>query len=130
MSSVDSSTSTFDVTTTGTDSGGSGLRFFDVFVQVDGGSAQQIGRLSAGSPDLGGHYTRSLDYQATSDGLSHTYRFYSTGEDGNGNIEAAPTDPNADIVVTTVFATPPDLASPRSTCSRVPRNVPSSATST
>ena len=109
MSSVDSSTATFVVTATGTDPGGSGMSFLDFYVQVDGGAVQQIARVTAGTADSGGHYTRTINYQAISDGNTHDYRFYSIGEDFNGNVESAPTDPNADIVVTASFATPANL---------------------
>ncbi|MFO1001950.1 MAG: hypothetical protein U0936_16565 [Planctomycetaceae bacterium] len=46
--------------------------------------------------------TGSLSYQGLADGTSHTYKFYSRGRDGSGNVEAAPA--SADVTVTATFA--------------------------
>ncbi len=51
-----------------------------------------------------------MTYQAIADDSPHTYRFYTVGTDGNGNIEAAPSDLNQDVIVTQTFASPPALA--------------------
>ena len=109
VTNVSHDTATFTANCQGTDAGGSGLAFFYVYVQVDGGSSQQIGHLASGSPAGGGVYSASLAYQAIADGQQHTYRFYTIGVDGAGNTEAAPSDPNSDFVVTSTFGASPAL---------------------
>ena len=59
---------------------------------------------------MGGVYTGSITYQAIADGNPHTYRFYTLGTDAEGNVEAPPTDPGQDIVLTAAFAAPSQLA--------------------
>jgi hypothetical protein len=103
VTSVDSSKPDFQVSYTGTDAGGSGLSRTTVFVQVDGGAAQQVAQVTASSG--------TISYQAPVDGNAHTYRFYSEGVDGAGNTQAAPTDATADVVVTATFS-PPDTTPP------------------
>ena len=94
VTSVNDDTATFTVNFEGTDSGGSHLRFFDVYVRIDGGSPEQIGDQKAwlfnGNSDW---RSGSVVYQATADGLPHTYRFYTIGTDWAGNVEAAPAIP-------------------------------------
>jgi hypothetical protein len=104
---VGSSTPTFALQMTGSDIGGSGLAFFDLFVQIDNGPAQQVGQYTAGSP-VGGIYSRSVNYSAIQDGASHTYRFFTVGRDGRGNVESAPAA-NQDVVVEAMFDAPQQL---------------------
>lgn len=106
VTAVNSATPTFTVTMTGTDGGGSGLAFFDVFVSVDGGPPTAVGRLTAGAP-AAGVYSRSLAYQAIADNLNHSYRFFSVGVDALGNTEAAPAA--GDVTASVTFA-PAQLA--------------------
>jgi hypothetical protein len=109
VTSVDATTATFTVQFSGTDTGGSGLSFFDVFVQVDGGAATQLGHFPAAAAGPGGVPTGATTYQALSDGGAHSYRFWSVGLDGFGNVEAAPTNPADDVVVTRTFSPPATL---------------------
>jgi ELWxxDGT repeat protein len=93
----------------GTDSGGSGLKEFEVFVSTDGGVAQQI----ASSPVtatgvVGGVSNETITYQGLRDGVSHAYRFFTVGIDNAGNQEAAPAAPN-DVVLTETFTAPASL---------------------
>jgi hypothetical protein len=108
VTSVDSTTATFQVNFQGTDAGASGLAIFQIFVSVDGAAAQSIGTVAAGTP-TGGVYTGSLTHQAISDGASHTYRFYSIGVNGTGDVEAVPAG-GSQVAVTATFATPSQLA--------------------
>jgi hypothetical protein len=109
VTSVDSATSTFTIDVSGTDAGGSGLAFFDVYVQIDGGPVQHLATLNAGSPDGSGVYYDSVAYQAIADGNPHTYRFFSRGADQEDNLEAAPAGANQDVVIDATFAAPVDL---------------------
>lgn len=99
-------TALFTVAVTGTDAGSSGLATFQVFVQVDGGAIQQVASVAAGTPDPSGNYSDLIVYQASADGTSHTYRFFSKGIDGAGNVEADHASPD-DIVVTQTFQVQP-----------------------
>ncbi len=103
---VDTATPTFVVDFEGTDSGGAGLNYADVFVQVDDGPVQHLGSVAAGTPDLDGLYRGSIHYQAIADSGQHSYRFYTRGEDGAGNVEAAPATSTDDMVVTAAFPQP------------------------
>ena len=93
----------FSVSISGTDSGGGQLRFLDLYVAVDGGTAELISSAVAGSPNVQGVFTASTNYQGRADGIAHTYRFFSIGRDTAGNIEAAPSKA-FDIVTTNTFA--------------------------
>ena len=102
---VDTTTSTFLVSMEGFDVGSNGVvASFDLFVSIDGGAAKRFTTVAGGSPDGGGVYHVQTQYAAKTDGLAHTYRFYSRGTDGR-NIEAAPVAP-ADVVVSGTFASP------------------------
>ncbi len=103
VDSVDSATANFAISFSGTDSGGSQLKFFDVFVEVDGGAAALVGRFAAGSPNGSGVQSGSASYVALVDGLEHTYRFYSIGIDLVSNTETAPDSETDDVVVTRTF---------------------------
>jgi hypothetical protein len=52
--------------------------------------------------------TNAYLYSAVADGKAHTYRFFTEGQDANGNIEAPPNTP--DVTVSGTFAHPSELA--------------------
>ena len=109
-SAADIATPTFILHAQGTDAGDSGLAWIDFYVQVDGqGGYARFAHVAAGSPDSGGVYAAVANYQATADGLSHTYAFYSIGTDGAGNVEPAPSQPEA--TVTAQFSPPTSFQS-------------------
>ncbi|MEZ6132743.1 MAG: CARDB domain-containing protein [Planctomycetaceae bacterium] len=108
VDAVNTADATFEITFSGSDSGGSGLATFDVFVSIDGATPVNLGQFPAGTPDGAGVYSGSTVYQAISDGNSHTYQFYTVGADGEGNQEASPAAPS-DITVTASFTPPSAL---------------------
>ena len=108
VNTVDTTDATLEVAFSGTDSGGSSLSFFDVFVSVDNAGPVKIGSYNAGLPDGSGVFHGSAIYQAIADGAQHVYRFYSVGVDGEGNTEIVPTDPN-DVKKTATFSAPAAL---------------------
>jgi hypothetical protein len=88
-------TSAFTVSWSGTDHGGSGITFFDVFVSDDGGS-----------------FTRWLAQTALTSATytgqdGHTYGFYTVATDHVGNVEATPSGAEATTLI--------KLASPTTT---------------
>jgi hypothetical protein len=93
--------------------GGSGLQSFTLWVSIDGAQATPVGTppsgtpIPAGTPNASGVYTITTTYQALSDGVPHTYRFFSQGIDFANNAEPLHTGANADIVVTAKFASAP-----------------------
>jgi hypothetical protein len=98
---INTATDLFTLHLSGSDSGPSGLSTFDVYVQVDPGSpgstVEQIATVAAGSPDASGNYSGVATYQVPGnllDGQQHTYRFCSTGVNGDGTPEAAHPAPN------------------------------------
>jgi hypothetical protein len=91
----------------GTDPYGIGLDHTINYVQVDGGPAQKVALVTAPSG--------TVTYQAIVDSVPHTYRFFSEGIDKANNIQPAPTDPNADVVVTATFAPPTPTPTPTTT---------------
>jgi len=93
----------FNVTMQGTDTGGGQLRFFDLYVALDSGTAELISSTPAGSTNGSGVYVASTSYQGKTDGFAHTYRFFSIGRDSSGNVESAP-NANQDVVLTRTFA--------------------------
>ena len=48
----------------------------------------------AGAASSNGTYQATIDYQGLTDGVSHTYRFYSVGIDTAGLVQATPSLPN------------------------------------
>lgn len=100
-SAVPNSSGLFAIQMTGTKTSGTPLTQFDVYVVIDSSPAVQIG--SANGVALGsGNYSGEILFQGALDGTSHTYRFYSRGRDGAGNVEAAPA--SGDVSVTHSFA--------------------------
>ncbi len=90
----------------GTDSGSTSpnsLVFFDIYVQVDGGSYAKLARVSAGLPNGSGVYNGTTTYQATAYG-AHTFHFYSVGIDTNNNVELPPA--TFDATVSANFSAP------------------------
>ena len=96
-STVNTSTGTFTLNLTGNDPGGALITEFEVFVSIDGGAYQEVGPYSipAGAADSTGTYHSTVLYQGLTDGAMHTYAFYSIGLDSAGNLQAAPSSPNA-----------------------------------
>ncbi len=93
----------FTISMTGSDTGGSQLRYFDLYVSVDGGTAELVSSSSGGSPNAQGVYNAVATYQGKTDGIEHTYRFFSVGRDSSGNIESAPSLDD-DVIQTHTFA--------------------------
>ena len=109
-SSVNTSTATFTLNVTGSDSGGSGLAYFEVFVQVDQNAVQQVGAaIPAGATDSNGYDHATAIYQGLTDGQPHNYRFYSIGIDGAGNVETVHASPNDVIFSQEIFTQPSQL---------------------
>ncbi len=97
-STVDPSTGTFTLNLSGTAPGGKPLTYFEVYVSIDagstGGSTKQVGAaIPAGFPDANGVYHATVTYQGLTDGISHSYKFWSIGIDGAGLTQAAPANP-------------------------------------
>ncbi|MFO1001424.1 MAG: fibrinogen-like YCDxxxxGGGW domain-containing protein [Planctomycetaceae bacterium] len=100
-SAVPNSSGLFNVQMTGTKVSGTALTVFDVYVSIDSNAPVLVG--SANGVLLGsGNYSGQILFQGVLDGTSHTYRFYSRGRDGAGNVEAAPV--SGDVSVTYSFA--------------------------
>ena len=107
-STVNSSTGTFTLLVSGSDTGGSGLAYVEVFVEIDGHPAQEIGTaIPAGPPNQAGNVVTPVIYQGPTDGASHTYQFFSIGIDGAGNVQATPATPN--LTLSETFAQPAAL---------------------
>jgi hypothetical protein len=103
-SAPSNSNGVFTIQMTGTKASGSALTQFDVYVSVDSSAAVLIGTASGGVA-TNGVYSASIVFQGLLDGNSHTYRFYSIGRDGAGNVEALPA--NGDVLVTVLFNSQP-----------------------
>ncbi len=102
----------FTLNLQGSDVGGSTVNRFRVFVKIDDGTAVEIPQtnVAAGAANGSGVQAATTNYQGLRDGVSHTYTFFTRGIDSKGNLEATPTDANADIRQTHTFATPVALA--------------------
>ena len=103
-------TGLFTLTASGTDTGGSGLAGFMFFVEtmtmVDGQpnyQMQKLATVAAGPADHRGRSTATTVFQGLTDGVAHTYRFFSVGIDKAGNVEGLHPLPN-DVEVTATFA--------------------------
>jgi hypothetical protein len=108
-STVDNGTGAFTLNVNGTDAGGSGLADFEVWEAIDAQAPVAIGpEISAGAADTTGIIHATLTYQGLTDGVTHQYRFFSTGIDGAGNVEAAHPAPN-DVIFVETFAQPASL---------------------
>ncbi len=70
------------------------IAFVDIYVEVDGGAPQLIGAPEGGTPDANGVYSGSITYDALSDGLPHTYSFYSVGIDDQYLEQPTPATPD------------------------------------
>ena len=80
-------TTSFTVSWSGSDTGGSGLKNYDIYVSID-----------AGSYTLWQNATTATSATFTGPGGSQ-YRFYSRARDNAGNLEAAPPEPDAQTQV-------------------------------
>jgi len=109
-SSVNTSSGTFTLNLSGTDAGGSGLAYIEVFVSVDRALYQEAGpsAIPAGAADSRGNTHSTVSYQGLADGASHTYSFYSVGLDAAGNLQSTPSSPNVTFS-NQVFALPGQL---------------------
>jgi parallel beta-helix repeat protein len=106
---VDSISATFNIDMSGSDTGTSGLRDFQVFVQVDSGPSHLLAIVPAGAANTSEVYHATASYQAIADGNIHIYRFYTVGTDHAGNLEAAPASALSDVVVSAAFPVPGNL---------------------
>jgi len=105
VTSVDAGSPTFVLQFSGTDTGGSGLETFELYVAVDGGEAQKIAAVNAGPADGDGLYHGTATFQAIADGAEHTYQFFTVGIDRAGNVE----EPTATFDVSAGFPEPAEL---------------------
>lgn len=88
VTSVDSSTELWTIAMSGQDVGSNGgVASFTLYVSVDGAAPQRLAILPGGAADDHGVYRAQYSYQPLTDGLPHTYRFYTVGKDGRGNTE-------------------------------------------
>jgi hypothetical protein len=109
-STIDPGTGAFALNITGTDADGSGLAYDEVWVSVDAQPpVPVVPPIPAGPPDAGGVVHLTIGYQGLTDGVTHQYRFSSTGIDGAGNAEATHPAPG-DWIVSRAFATPTALS--------------------
>lgn len=86
---VPTSSGLFTVQMTGNKPSGTPITAFDVYVVIDSGEPILIGAASSVATG-GGNYSGVILFQGILDGVSRTYRFYSRGRDGAGNVETAP----------------------------------------
>ena len=86
-SSVYNGDGTFTLSLSGTDAGGSGLAYFEVYVSIGAGTPVLIGpAIPAGVDNSSGTYQATTTYVMPSSdyGPSNTYKFYSVGIDAAG----------------------------------------------
>jgi hypothetical protein len=69
---------------------------FALYVGMDGAMPTLVKTISGGLP-TGGIYCATKAYQAIADGQPNTYAFYSIGTNGNGVVEAAPSQPQVTV---------------------------------
>ncbi len=133
-SGSDVTTSKFVIEATGTDEGNSGLAWFDLYVQIDNGPYTQFAHVPAVAVDPndpngpGKPYSATANFQATLDGVMHTYHFYSIGTDGAGNVETPPAQP--DFSTSAQFGRRPASRTRASSCRTACKNARSSRAST
>ena len=109
VTTVDATTATFAVTFAGTDAGGSGLRAFDVFVQVDAQPVALVGLFPATPSGPGGAAAGSTTYQALADGVRTRSRFNAVGIDGGDDFERLRRRRRGVAVTATFAQQPPAL---------------------
>jgi hypothetical protein len=105
IDAVNAESSTFVIEFSGTDTGGSGLQTFELYVMINGGAAHKLAAIPAGPADGNGVHRGTVAYQAIADGEEHVYEFFTVGIDGRGNIE----QPTEAFEVTATFDTPEQL---------------------
>jgi ELWxxDGT repeat protein len=98
---VPTSSGLFTVQMTGNKPSGTPITAFDVYVVIDSGEPILVGAASSVATG-GGNYSGEILFQGILDGVSRTYRFFSRGRDGSGNVEAAPV--SGDVSSTYSFA--------------------------
>jgi Ca2+-binding RTX toxin-like protein len=106
---VGQTSSGFTLGVSGTDPDGPDIARIAVYVAIDGDAPTAFATLAGGSLSVSGSgsattYAGAASYAGVADGQSHTYHFFSRGTDHAGNVEPAPTDPNAILTVTATFA--------------------------
>ena len=104
-SAVANSSGLYTVIMQGGDSGGSGLAYFDLYVSTDGGVSEFVSSTPAGVANSQGTFSGQTLYQARTDSVLHSYRFFTIGRDSASNIESAPLAP-ADLLVSAQFGVP------------------------
>ena len=100
---------TFTLNLTGTDAGGNGLAYFEVYVAIGAGTPTPVladPAIPAGVPDSTGTYHATITYvmPATDYGPSNSYRFYSVGIDSVGLEE--PMHPMYDVSFNESYSEP------------------------
>jgi parallel beta-helix repeat protein len=112
VTGVNTSKPTFVVSYSGTDPDGPDIGSFTLYAAVDGAAPMAFVTVAARSPStvnnggvLSYVYSGTANYSAIQDGQTHSYRFFSVGTDKQGNVQPAPSDPNANLTVTAKFAT-------------------------
>jgi hypothetical protein len=107
-STINAATGTFTLNVSGNDPGGSVLTYFEVFVSVDSGPYMMVNgsAIPAGPPDSANNVHVTIIYQGLTDGLQHTYAFYSIGFDGAGNVQTVPAAPNLSVTETFALTVP------------------------
>ena len=109
-SSIYNGDGTFTLNLTGTDPGGNGLAYFEVFVAVGAGTPTPVladPAIPAGVLDSTGTYHATITYvmPANDYGPSKSYRFYSMGIDSVGLLE--PMHPMYDVSFNESYSEPP-----------------------
>ncbi len=109
-SSTYNANGSFTLNLTGTDAGGSGLAYFEVYVAIDAQTPVLVGpAIPAGVPSSNGTYQATITYQGLTDGDSHTYHFSSIGIDAAGLVQPTPSMPNV-TDANVMFRPPSQLA--------------------
>ncbi len=109
-STLNAATGTFTLNLTGSDPGGGVVTYFEVFVSVDSAPYKLAApAIPAGPANSAGIVQATDPYQGLTDGVPHTYAFYSIGLDSAGNTQAAPTNANLTLTETFANATPAQL---------------------
>lgn len=108
-----------DLKFTGVDIGGGVVESFDVFVEIDPGTAsastQLLATVNAGD-ESAGSFSGDFSFLVVQDGTAHSYRFFTIGTDQKNNREGGPGvldgDPgmNADQIVNDITVAAPAAA--------------------
>ncbi|MEM6365526.1 MAG: hypothetical protein AAF745_13950, partial [Planctomycetota bacterium] len=107
VSLIAATASGFDLAVRGEDVGTSRLARTDVYVEIDGASAERIASFTQASQT--DQLSVDFSYRPFADGIAREYRFYTIGVDQLGNVESPPVDVNDDIRITHVIEAASDL---------------------